>query len=332
MKNNRSTDIATLCRARVSLMVGAATAFGYVLLRPGFEAGLLYVTLGTVILAGACSVWNQVQERRSDALMDRTKERPVARGSVSSRAAAIFGFLLFVLAMFLFFMAGKVPLVLLGLAVVGVYNGIYTPLKKSTCFSLLIGAVVGASPIVLGWVAAGGSVTDPLLVLLYGVYLLWQIPHFWLRVERNRADYQKAALPVPSLVFPSGLYGRILSIWFYAFTAALLMIPAFPLMHSVGMRIGVTAIGMVVFIFGAVLIQGWMRGKWNEPEHTDGVPEQSDTVQNGLGQGITRRNAPVHGNKLFMVLSRRQTLAIVDGAMLLVMSVVLLDRIFFSLQ
>lgn len=316
MKNNLLADAAALCRVKVSLMVGAATAFGYVLFRPALDLDLLFVSLGTVILGGACSVWNQVQERASDALMERTKNRPVARGSVSPQAAVIFGFLLFIPAMFLLFLAGKIPLVLLGLAVVAVYNGLYTPLKASTCFSLLVGAVVGAAPIVLGWVSAGGSISDPLLVMLYGVYLLWQIPHFWLRVERNRADYQKASLPVPSLVFPNGLYGGLLSIWFYAFTAALLMIPAFPLMHSVGMRIGVTVIGMVVFLFGGVLIMSWVRGKWHDPEQA--------------GDFVTHSH---HGQaKPFMVLSRRQTLAIVDGAMLLVMSVILLDRILFAVH
>lgn len=313
MKNNNFTDALTLCRIKISLMVGAATAFGYVLLRPDLEAGLPTVALGAIILAGACSAWNQAQEHAGDALMERTRSRPVARGSVSPRAAFIFGLLLFIPAMFLFFLAGGFSQVLLGVAVVVIYNGLYTPLKQHTCFSLLAGAVVGASPVALGWAAAGGDITDPLPVLLYGVYLLWQIPHFWLRVERNRADYRKASLPVPSLVFPSGLYRRILSIWFYAFTAALLMVPAFPFMHSAGMRVGVTAIGTAVFIFGAALIPGW---RLDRPV----VSGQDDPSHNILERS----------KKNFAALSHRNTLAIVDGAMLLVMSAVLLDRIFFS--
>ena len=293
---------STLCRINVSLMVGATTAFGYVLLRPQLTLALLQVTLATIFLSAACSVWNQVQERTTDAMMERTKNRPVANGTISPCTACCIGLLLCVVAMSLLFTAHGKQLVLLGLAIIAIYNGIYTPLKKVSCFSLLIGAVVGALPIVMGWIAAGGSVQNPLLVLLYGVYLLWQIPHFWLRVERNRADYQKALLPVPSLVFSYGFYQRIFSIWFYAFVATLLMLPAFPFVHSVNTRLAITLIGILVFIVGAISLHG------NKQKGTKAFATQ-----------------PRHNTNTSFL--QRSAIAVVDGSMLLVMGCLLLDSI-----
>ena len=251
MANDLLHDLKALCRLKISLMVGLAAAFGYALYRPSFDTGLFLTLLGVILLSCACSAWNQAQEASTDCLMERTCKRPVARGSLRPSLAWFYGFCLLLPALLVLNMAGGLQLLVLGLAVVFTYNGAYTPLKKHTCFSLLVGAVAGASPVVFGWVAAGGSIGDPLLVLLYGLYLLWQIPHFWLRVDKNRADYQNAGLPVPPLLYAEGLYGRILGLWFYAFSSALLLVPAFPLIQNSSMRISIAVTGVAMLGLGA---------------------------------------------------------------------------------
>ena len=289
-------DLFLLWRMRVTLMVGASTGFGYLLLRPRLEADMAFVVAGTVLLAGACSLWNQAQEKATDALMLRTRHRPIARGSVSARQGVLWGAVLLLPALALLWGAGGMPLLVLGCLITLLYNGIYTPLKKRTCFSLLPGAVVGALPPVAGWMAAGGSLGDPFLGLVYGVYLLWQIPHFWLRVEKNREDYVKAGLPLPSVQFSVEAYNRLRGMWLLAFACSLLLLPIFPFMHMVGTRVGLTLLGL------GVLTAVFFVGK---------------------GQSAVCPHVP---EGLQIACGSRRTVAVLDGAMLGAMGCILADR------
>lgn len=301
MRAARVRDLFLLWRIRVALMVGASTAFGYLLLRPRLETELFLVIAGTVLLAGACSLWNQAQERGTDALMERTRRRPMARGSMSARQGWASGGALLLAGFGLLGAAGGLPLLLLGCLVVLLYNGVYTPLKRRTCFSLLAGALVGALPPVVGWTAAGGSLSDPFLGLVYGVYLLWQIPHFWLRVEKNRADYIRAGLPLPSVQFSAEAYNRLRGMWLLAFASSLLLLPIFPFMQTLGPRVGLALLGLGVLTAALFL-------------------------------GVRRDAAPLlAAGGLQAAPGSRRALVMLDGAMLAAMGCILADRLVFFL-
>uniref|UniRef100_B8DKR0 Protoheme IX farnesyltransferase n=1 Tax=Nitratidesulfovibrio vulgaris (strain DSM 19637 / Miyazaki F) TaxID=883 RepID=B8DKR0_NITV9 len=295
-------DLRLLLRLNVTLMVGAATAFGFLLAVPlpfggaaalsgsNPAAALVWVVAGAMLLAAACSAWNQAQERDIDALLPRTAGRPLPAGRMAPWTATGIGALLFVAALgclhaagelaasLAYLHAGKLPsdvvpgagspvlgapvpglsLLLVGAGIAAVYNGVYTPLKRVTSFALLPGALVGAMPPLLGWMAAGGDPRDPVAILLYGVYVLWQVPHFWLRAQRECIHYVRAGLPVPPAQFAAPRYARLLRVWYHAYAVAVLMLPVFPLLHAPLVRAGVVLLG--VALLGVSALARTVRG------------------------------------------------------------------------
>lgn len=246
-------DLAVLFRLPVSLMAALSALFGALLARSRLDGRCFGAALAVMFLAWACSAWNQVQERRTDALMTRTADRPLPSGRLSAPMGTLLGTLSFLAACGIFHAIGGWPLVGVSAGIALVYNGIYTPLKKRSCFALLAGISVGAAPPLTGWLAAGGWPGEPLPALIYGLYALWQIPHFWLRVDLRREDYQRAGFPLPPLVFAVGQDGRLLEIWFYAFASALLMLPVFPLFQNSTLRLAASVVGLLTFAGAGVL-------------------------------------------------------------------------------
>ena len=245
-------DYAQLVRAKVSIMVGAATAFGYFLVHPAPSVALVLALAGTTLLSWGCSAWNQKQEQDVDALLPRTKNRPLPAGRLGAAHALWAGAVCVLLALLCLFAAGGMGPLLAGCLIVLVYNGVYTPLKRRSAFALLAGALVGALPPVVGWVCAGGHILAPELFLLYGVYVLWQVPHFWLRVQHDAPAYAAAGLPVPAVQFSEVRYNRLLRVWFHAYAAAVLLLPVFPLIHSISARVGLAFMGIAMFVCGSL--------------------------------------------------------------------------------
>jgi len=206
-----------LLRPRVSMAVAGGSLFGA--LYHGSDASWpgLVTALGAGILCAACSALNQVQERRHDARMERTKSRPVAAGRVSVRFALIVAAVLFAVGFAQFAMAGGWPLLLLGVAVPVIYNGLYTPLKPVTPMALLVGGLSGALPPLTGWVGAGGSVIDPAILGVTTIFYLWQVPHFWLLQEKHREDYERAGFATLASRLSPGLHKPMLCLWVAAY-------------------------------------------------------------------------------------------------------------------
>lgn len=248
-------DLSVLFRLPVSLMVGASTIFGALLARPRLDGPWPEAALAAMLLAWGCSAWNQTQERRADALMERTARRPLASGRMPAPVGVMLGAGCVLAACAMLYSLGGVPLAVLGLGIALVYNGIYTPLKKRTAFALLAGAAVGATPPLVGWLAAGGRLDDPLLALVYGLYALWQIPHFWLRAGKRAGEYRRAGFPLPVFAGSVGTGGRLLEIWFCAFASALLMLPALPLFQSPVFRLAAAAAGLLALCGAGIVFR-----------------------------------------------------------------------------
>ncbi|WP_243451197.1 protoheme IX farnesyltransferase [Desulfovibrio psychrotolerans] len=243
-----------LFRLPVSFMVAVSSAFGYLLVQPVPDIRLALTFAGTFLLASACSVLNQVQERDTDALFSRTAVRPLPAGRLTLMQAQLCASACFALALACFVALNDWALLWLYVVIIVLYNGVYTPLKRRTAFSLLVGAVPGALPPVTGWIAAGGSVWDTALGALFVVYYLWQVPHFWLRAERDADEYARAGLPVPILHFGATRYARLLRVWFHAYIVGLLMLPLFSFMHTTAMRVSVTLCAMAVLLAVGLLL------------------------------------------------------------------------------
>lgn len=218
-----------LSKIRITALATVTTAAGYFLATESVTWEILLPVLGILFLACGSSALNQIQERRFDAKMDRTRNRPLPSGRVSLAGAVAFT-LMMILAGSAFLYIKRDPVTLgLGLAALVWYNGVYTPLKRWTAFAVVPGAVIGALPPVVGWTAAGGNPTDPAILSFALFFFVWQIPHFWLILLYLGRDYEKAGLPSMHEVFSPRQLMRITFIWILATGLTSLSMPVFGL-------------------------------------------------------------------------------------------------------
>lgn len=215
----RFADYAELCRPRIAVMTMVSVLVGYTLSSPiAFDGATLLVALiGIVQLVAASSILNQCLERRTDAKMQRTQQRPIAAGRVSVAEAVILSGV--------FVLAGSVMLwnfvnpatAVSTLLTLVVYVSAYTPLKTRSALCTTIGAVPGAMPPVLGWLAAGGSFGIEALAL-FAVFFVWQFPHFLAIGWIHRKDYEAAGLKMLPSFSDAGLStGVIATVYALAF-------------------------------------------------------------------------------------------------------------------
>lgn len=190
-----------LLKMRLSFLVAFSAAFGYAL---GIQGGLSWVNLvalsfGGFLVSGASVTINQVIEVDLDALMERTKNRPLPTNRVS-KSEAIYFAIVVALAGFGLLLYFTNPLTtLLSLLSLILYSFVYTPLKRVGPIAVLVGAIPGALPPLLGWVAATGGISHEALII-FGIQFIWQFPHFWAIAWVADDDYKKAGFKL----LPSG--------------------------------------------------------------------------------------------------------------------------------
>ncbi|MCA9042193.1 MAG: heme o synthase [Planctomycetaceae bacterium] len=197
-----------LSKPRIAMMGLVAVAIGYAM---GYQEAWSWTHLGEVLLgigavAISSSALNQYLERHSDSLMERTANRPLPAGRLSTRQVLTFGIGLGVAGVL--YLAVRINLLTAAFALLTLvtYTLIYTPLKRKTTLCTTIGAIPGALPPLLGWTAVRGTV-DLEAIVLFGILFLWQFPHFLAIVWIYRHQYQEAGLkmlpfnrPIPKVV------------------------------------------------------------------------------------------------------------------------------------
>ncbi len=223
-----------LTKFPVSAASSLTVASGYIAFRHSVDAGLLTALFGTLLMAMASSALNEVQERDVDTLMARTRNRPIARGEIGVLPATILVFAIGT-AGFLILLTchGSIP-ALLGLLAAGVYNGLYTPMKRVSAFAVVPGSLIGALPPAIGWTAAGGIGRDPALLAICFLLFVWQMPHFWLLLVLHQKDYTKAGLPTLSRRLRRPQILRLIFTWICATVAAGALLPAFGTTTGIG--------------------------------------------------------------------------------------------------
>lgn len=192
------SDYATLFKVRVSVMVVITAGAGFYLgcLHSGispFHAGLIQALAGIAVVTCGSSALNQVLERRTDRLMRRTLNRPMATGRISLPHGLILGFAaVFLGSLYLAYTTNLITGTLT-LLTASLYVGIYTPLKRVTVVNTFIGAFPGALPPLIGWTAARGLIEWP-GVALFAILFVWQFPHFMAIGWMYREDYARAGI------------------------------------------------------------------------------------------------------------------------------------------
>jgi protoheme IX farnesyltransferase len=189
-------ELVTLVKPRITVLSVATAATG-LLLAPGepSRAVALYTLLGTLLVVGSANTLNMYLEQDVDARMERTRLRPLPAQRLAPAIALWFGIVQALAAIPLLTFGANGLTGLLGAAALLTYTMVYTPLKRRTTWSLLIGAVPGAMPPLLGWTAATGRI-DLAAAALFAVMFLWQVPHFLAIAMFRRSDYAAAGLKV----------------------------------------------------------------------------------------------------------------------------------------
>ena len=216
---SRISDYAELCRPRIALMTTVAVVSGFVLASPvviNWQV-LCASVLGIVMLVAASSIFNQVLERRTDSLMNRTSNRPLSQGRIGLLEVLATGFSLAAAGTFILWSFSTVDVAVATFATFGIYAFGYTLLKPYTSLCTTVGAIPGAMPPVLGWLAAGGHWGIE-LVTLFGLFFVWQFPHFLAIGWIHRKDYLSAGLRMlPSFRDNGRLTGILAVIYAVAF-------------------------------------------------------------------------------------------------------------------
>jgi protoheme IX farnesyltransferase len=202
---SRSADFVSLAKPRLNMLVVVSAAAGYVMGSGDMHdvVRLAAVVAGTGLVAGGASAFNQVAERDTDALMRRTRLRPMPDGRLQVREALWFAAILTAIGVVTLAAGANILSALVALLTLASYTIVYTPLKRISSFSTVVGAIPGALPPVIGWAAAQSELSRGGWVL-FAIVFLWQLPHFLAIAWMYREDYARAGFPMLPVLEPDG--------------------------------------------------------------------------------------------------------------------------------
>ncbi|AYN06731.1 MULTISPECIES: heme o synthase [unclassified Flavobacterium] len=241
-------DFKEITKAGLAVSVLFSSIAGYLL---GFDdkhpfqwTVLLVLAIGGYCMVGASNAFNQVIEKDLDALMDRTKNRPVPSGRMSSRVALIVASLLTIIGLTLLYTINP-KTAMFGAISIFLYTSVYTPLKTVTSLSVFVGAFPGAIPFMLGWVAATGEFGIE-AGTLFLIQFFWQFPHFWAIGWFLYEDYEKAGF----FMLPTGKKDKGTALQVILYTVWLIVASLLPALGYTG-KLFITPIAAVlVFLLG----------------------------------------------------------------------------------
>jgi protoheme IX farnesyltransferase len=241
------TDLFVLTKVRLNTLVVFTTAAGYYMASTGPVdlVNLMLVCFGTALVAGGSAAFNQVHERDVDALLDRTRSRPVPQGRVTTGRATVIAYLTSIAGLAILLFAAHWLAAVIALATLLLYVVIYTPMKRRSSLATIVGAVPGALPPMIGWAAVRGSV-DAVSWTLFAIMFFWQLPHFLAIGWMFRDDYAKASMPMLPVIDTSGaVTGRQALIY----AAALVPVSVMPMLFGMtGRAYGIGALLLGVFL------------------------------------------------------------------------------------
>lgn len=245
---NKVRSYYELLKFRLSFLVAFSCGFGYLLGTSGsiHWAHFLWLVLGGFLISGTSIVINQIIEKDLDRLMKRTQNRPLPTGRLTVNEAKLFAVVTGLIGFgILYWQTNTLTLMLSVLSMV-LYSFVYTPLKRVGPIAVFVGAIPGALPPLLGWVAATGTISHEALII-FGIQFIWQFPHFWAIAWVADEDYKRAGF---KLLPGGGKQDLNTAINIMIYTLFLLPLGLLPTYFGL---VGITS-GVIVTICGALFL------------------------------------------------------------------------------
>jgi protoheme IX farnesyltransferase len=243
------SDFKEITKMRLSLSVVFSSIAGYLLGADEVSFyTILLLALGGYFMVGASNAFNQIIEKDLDALMERTKNRPIPAGRMSVKSAFVLASLFTVFGIIILYIINP-QTAMFGAISIFLYTSAYTPLKTRTSLSVFVGAIPGAIPFMLGWVAA----TDDFGIepgTLFMLQFFWQFPHFWAIGWFLHEDYKKAGFNM----LPTGKPDKATAAQIIMYTAWTILVSIIPVFGFTG-ALQLTIVGaIIVFLIGLVML------------------------------------------------------------------------------
>lgn len=222
-----------LSKVRITIAVTLTCGIGFVLATGSLNLEAFYAILGTFIIACGSAALNQYQEYEFDIKMGRTENRPIPAKKISPFHGLMFSLILAIVGFMILLEFGSENQAVLGLSALFVYNVLYTPMKRKTTLAVFPGAIIGAIPPLIGWVAGGADLEDIRIWSLAFFIFIWQIPHFWLLVLIYDEDYKKAGYPTLTEMMSKDQLSRVTYMWIFGLAISCLLFPLFRLTSNI---------------------------------------------------------------------------------------------------
>ncbi|QBN18810.1 heme o synthase [Flavobacterium nackdongense] len=241
-------DFKAITKAGLAISVVFSSIAGFLLGVADFQVldwvVLLKLAIGGYCMVGASNAYNQVIEKDLDALMDRTKNRPVASGRMAPKVAVVVASILTIIGIALLYTINP-KTAMFGAISIFFYTSIYTPLKTVTPLSVFVGAIPGAIPFMLGWVAATGNFGIE-AGTLFLIQFFWQFPHFWAIGWFLYEDYKKAGF----FMLPTGNKDKGTALQIILYTVWLIIASLLPSLGYTGQLFISPVAAVLVFLLG----------------------------------------------------------------------------------
>ena len=245
-------DFKAITKAGLAISVVFSSIAGFVLGEADFNSFhwivLLKLAIGGYCMVGASNAFNQVIEKDLDALMDRTKNRPIPAGRMQSNVALTIASLLTIIGILLLYTINP-KTAMFGAISIFIYTSVYTPLKTVTSLSVFVGAFPGAIPFMLGWVAATGNFGIE-AGTLFLIQFFWQFPHFWAIGWFLYEDYEKAGF----FMLPTGKKDKGTALQIILYSIWLIIASLLPVLGYTGQLYITPIAAVVVFLLGVWML------------------------------------------------------------------------------
>ncbi len=239
------TDFKEITKMRLAISVVFSSVAGYFLGADNIDFVVVtLLAIGGYLMVGASNAYNQIIEKNLDALMDRTKNRPLPAGRMTNTVAFAIASVFTVLGLIVLYVINP-KTAMFGAISIFLYVSIYTPLKTKTPLSVFVGAFPGAIPFMLGWVAATGNFSiEP--GTLFMIQFFWQFPHFWAIGWWLYDDYKKGGF----FMLPTGKRDKGTAIQIILYTCWTIIVSLVPVFGVTGKLFLTPVSGVIIFILG----------------------------------------------------------------------------------